>query len=238
VIALAGATWREIRDRPLVLVPLGSTEQHGPHLPMETDTVIAESVTARTAALLPSDVVVAPALAYGASGEHQMFAGTSSIGSRALRELLVELVRSMTTWSGGIVLINAHGGNSRAVEGAVLQLVEEGRDVCWVPCAAAKGDAHAGRTETSLMMHLRPSSVRLGLAQPGNTTPIGRLIPALVRNGVAAASPNGVLGDPTGATADEGARCFEHMAQRIASLILDGARSANGMLIPASKAVR
>ena len=80
---LVDRSWPEVR-RPVVLVPLGSTEQHGPHLPLDTDTTVASVVAAELAVRLAADgtdAVVAPAIAYGASGEHQCFPGTVSIGT-------------------------------------------------------------------------------------------------------------------------------------------------------------
>jgi mycofactocin system creatininase family protein len=229
---LACATWPEVRDRPLVLVPVGSVEQHGPHLPLDTDTVIAEATAGRVARLLgDGNVRVAPGLAYGASGEHQMFPGTSSIGTEGLRCIVVELVRSMTTWAGRVVLVNGHGGNIPALTGAVTQLVGEGRDAAWVPCATTEADAHAGYTETSLMLHLRPWAVRLDRAEAGNTAPISELWAELVRHGVGAVSRNGVLGDPAGAGAEEGRRCLEAMAHGIVALVRDGRVDERGMLI-------
>jgi creatinine amidohydrolase/Fe(II)-dependent formamide hydrolase-like protein len=76
-------------------------------------------------------------------------------------------------------------------------------------------DAHAGLTETSLMLHIRPDSVHVDLAQAGNTAPIDELLPVLVRDGVRAVSPNGVLGDPDGASADEGRRVLKAMASKV-----------------------
>jgi mycofactocin precursor peptide peptidase len=70
-------------------------------------------------------------------------------------------------------------------------------------------DAHAGRAETSMMLHLAPERVRVDLAEPGVTDPVATLLPTLVRRGVRAVSPNGVLGDPLGASAAEGARLVE-----------------------------
>lgn len=131
---LAEATTVDADGARLVLVPIGSLEQHGPHLPLDTDTAIAQAVVAGVADRLGqagTPAWVAPPVTYAASGEHQAFAGTSSIGTDALRLLLVELVRSMRTWARRVVLVNAHGGNLEALAQAVDQLVAEGHDVSW-----------------------------------------------------------------------------------------------------------
>ncbi len=200
---LASATSPETRDAPLMLVPVGSIEQHGRHLPLDTDTAIAVAVASAAAAQLPG-AWVAPALSYGSSGEHQSFAGTSSIGTEALVHVVIELTRSLRTWAAQVVFVNAHGGNLPALQCAVEQLVSEGHLVTWVACATESGDLHAGRTETSLMLHLRPESVRLHHAEPGNTQPMLEILPAMLAHGVGAVSANGVLGDPAGANAGEG----------------------------------
>ncbi|MBA3984140.1 MAG: creatininase family protein, partial [Acidimicrobiia bacterium] len=88
-------TWPEIESRarrPVLIVPLGSCEQHGPHLPLHTDTVIATALAERLAKTDDS-FLVAPAVAAGASGEHQAFPGTLSIGTAAMTQVVVELVR-------------------------------------------------------------------------------------------------------------------------------------------------
>lgn len=213
--------WPALPAGAVVLVPVGSIEQHGPHLPLDTDTVIADAVAHRVADLLGDelDVEVAPPLSYGASGEHQAFPGTSSIGTEVLHQVVVELTRSLRTWAARVVLVNAHGGNLRALEGAVRQLVAEGHDVAWAPCATEEVDLHAGRTETSLMLHLRPWAVRLDRAEAGNTAPLAEIMPALLAGGVAAVSPNGVLGDPAGAGAEEGAALLEQMARQVAERV-------------------
>lgn len=199
---LADATSPETAGARLVLVPVGSIEQHGPHLPLDTDTVIAEAVARAVADQLPG-AWVAPAISYGSSGEHQSFAGTASIGTDALTHAVVELARSLRTWAWRVVFVNAHGGNVAALNAS--------DEVEWVPCATEDLDLHAGFTETSLMLHLRPESVRLDRAEVGNTQPLREILPAMVSGGVAAVSPNGVLGDPTGASADEGERVLKAM---------------------------
>jgi creatinine amidohydrolase len=209
---LGGLTWPEIADQAprLLAVPLGSVEQHGPHLPLDTDTRIATALAERLAAVRP-DVVVAPAVAFGASGEHAAFAGTLSIGVEVLTAVVVELVRSADAFAG-VVLVNGHGGNLAAVTAAARQLTAEGRTVvAWSPSIPG-GDAHAGRSETSLLLALAPDLVRLERAEAGETAPLPAIIDRLREGGVGAVAPNGVLGDPTGATAAEGDRLLDLLA--------------------------
>ncbi|HEV7470211.1 MAG TPA: mycofactocin biosynthesis peptidyl-dipeptidase MftE [Pseudonocardia sp.] len=200
-------TWADVRDGPsrTLVVPVGSVEQHGPHLPLVTDVAIAEAVARRVVGD-DAALVLAPALPYGAAGEHEGFTGTVSIGHEALRLLLVELGRSACRWASRLLFVNGHGGNVASLVEAVTLLRHEGRDAAWVPCMApgVSGDPHAGRTETSLMLALRPEAVREGAAAPGNSEPLRELLPRMRAGGVAAVSPNGILGDPTGASADEG----------------------------------
>jgi mycofactocin system creatininase family protein len=211
VTSLAGSVWPDVPERPLLVVPLGSVEQHGHHLPLGTDATIACAVAEAAAGGLDG-ALLAPALAYGASGEHEGFPGTISIGTEALTGLLVEYGRSACRWAGRVLLVNGHGGNLDALRAAGALLRSERRDVAWFPCGVPGGDAHAGRTETSLMLHVEPDVVRGDRAVPGQTAPIGRLLPRLRAEGVRAVSPTGVLGDPVGATAQEGAALLARMA--------------------------
>ena len=217
---LPDATWTEIErtTRRAVLVPLGSLEQHGPHLPLDTDTRIAMAVATRTAAGYEG-VAAAPPVTFGASGEHAGFAGTLSIGTRALTELLMELGRDAARDWDALLLVNGHGGNLDAVAGAVARLDGEGRNCGVFHVGAPSGDAHAGRIETALMLHLDPSSVRLDLAEPGETRPVGQLMPRLRQDGVRSVSANGVLGDPRGATAQEGRALLEAMIDGCAATL-------------------
>jgi mycofactocin precursor peptide peptidase len=214
------ATWTELASRTgryLLVVPLGSYEQHGPHLPLDTDTQIAEALAGR-AAELPY-AVVAPALAYGASGEHAGFPGTLSVGTKALETLLVELVRSARQGAAGVAFVSAHGGNAEALARARTLCEREGDHViAWAP-NGVDGDAHAGRTETSLMLAIAPQSVRRGAIEPGRTDPVGELWPELRRRGVRAVSPNGVLGDPTSASAEEGHRILDDLGRSLVAAL-------------------
>jgi creatinine amidohydrolase len=209
-VEIAGARWAECEDVPVLLVPVGATEQHGPHLPLGTDTAIAAAVAAR------SGLPTAPALPYGASGEHEGFPGTVSIGTETLAAVVVELGRSACRFARRLVLVNGHGGNVGALQVAVPMLRAEGRDVAWFACSVPGADAHAGRHETAVMLALAPGDVREDLAAPGNTTPLRELMPAIVAGSVRDVSPSGVLGDPAGATSGEGA---ESVSVMVAALV-------------------
>lgn len=212
---LADALSPDVAQAPgrALVVPLGSVEQHGPHLPLGTDTLVAEAVAQRLVAARPS-AVLAPAVPFGASGEHAGFAGTVSIGTEALRLLLVELVRDATATWPAVLLVNGHGGNADAVRAAVDLTRAEGRTVAAVHLGAPGMDAHAGRAETSMLLHLAPHLVALDRAEPGATAPLRDLLPLLRADGVRGVSPNGVLGDPAGATAEEG----EHLVDTLTAL--------------------
>ncbi|WP_338071652.1 mycofactocin biosynthesis peptidyl-dipeptidase MftE [Actinomadura bangladeshensis] len=229
---LAGAAWPDVGAAPLVLVPVGSTEQHGPHLPLSTDTVIAQAVAERAADARPGErVLVAPAIPYGASGEHAGFPGTVSIGHAVLDAMLVETVRSLALWAGKVVFVNGHGGNVPTLDAAVGRMRAEGHDTAWTGCDVPGGDAHAGFTETSVMLHLAPHLVRPFGAVTGNTRPLGELMPDLVARGVRAASPSGVLGDPAGASADRGREIVAAMVTSIAGRVAGGCADARGRLL-------
>ena len=213
---LSTARWPDVEagSRRVLVVPVGSLEQHGAHLPLDTDTRIAAAVAERACAGR-AGAGLAPAIAIGASGEHADFPGTLSVGHVALSTLLVELGRHASLHWPAMLLVNGHGGNAGAISDALGKLRAEGRD-CHVWHAglrpsvlAAAGislvpDAHAGRVETSIMLALAPGDVRLDAAAPGETRPLREIMADLRSRGVRQVSPNGVLGDPAGASAGEG----------------------------------
>jgi creatinine amidohydrolase len=143
-------------------------------------------------------------LPFGASGEHAGFPGTLSIGTEAVRLVVVELVRHAAADWGGVLAVNGHGGNRTALRQAAALCEREGRRLDVVHLGTPDMDAHAGRAETSMLLYLAPDLVRLDLAEPGETRPVAELLPRLEAEGVRAVSPNGVLGDPTGASAYQG----------------------------------
>lgn len=209
---MADACWTELEQIDLVVIPVGSLRQHGRYLPLNTDTVIAIGVAEAVTASL-SGSWVAPAVEYGAGDDHQASPGTSSVGTDLLHRMLVDLVRSMGSWSRRVLFVNAHEGNLQAVSGAVGQLVDEGHDVAWATCAPEEVDLRAGRAETSLMLLLRPNSVRIDPSETGGTRSHTTLLPALVASEVRDVSGIGALGYPTGASAKEGALIFERLVR-------------------------
>ena len=176
--------------------------------------------------------MVAPPVGDGSSGEHAGFAGTISIGQEAVELTLVELGRSAAGTFGQILFICAHGGNNEAATRAVARLRAESRDVrLWIPGRTAgvtPGDGHAGRTETAIQLALDPGRVRAELAEPGNRTPIAELMPVLRTGGVRAASGNGVLGDPAGASAAEGAALLEALTADLLAVVAEWHRPEPG----------
>lgn len=218
---LSNMAWPEAdaraKEGSVLLVPVGATEQHGPHLPLTTDTDIAVALCTRVASL-ESRALVASALAYGSSGEHQAFAGTLSIGGPATQQVLVELGRSASAHFHHLVFVSTHGGNRAVVDRATSQLQAEDRSaLAWVP--PWTGDLHAGRTETSLMLAIAPERVDLTAAVAGDCRAAGVLLPILRRHGVRPVSASGVLGDPAGASAEEGRLLLETAAAALSALV-------------------
>ena len=220
-------------DQSLLLVPVGSVEQHGPHLPLATDAMIANAVTRAAAERLAETgtaVLVAPSVNYGASGEHEGFPGTISIGHEALFLLLTEFGRSATRWANGVIFVNGHGGNTATLTKVVDLLRYEGRAVAWTSMDLPDADAHAGDTETSLLRHLAPWAVRVDLMAPGATEPVAELMPRLRAGGVRSVSESGVLGDPTTSSAERGRHLFDRLVTALVSELVALDVTQNGRL--------
>ena len=225
--ALASLTTRAVEqllaDGPLdVIVPLGALEQHGPHLPLSTDQIIAEALAAEAAAR-SGDCAVAPCVPVGVSPHHLGFAGTASVAAETMAEVQVNVVASLLSHGfRHAYVVTGHAGNSGSMAEAERRLAEAfvGRVVSFADWpaqrravhAAAAGmgldpervGTHAGHFETSIMCLLRPDLVDLAAAQPGWIGPAAEAGKALRSRGMAALSPIGVIGDPRGANPEAG----------------------------------
>ena len=200
-------------ERPILAVPVGSCEQHGPHLPLGTDSIVAEALCTQLSAA-NSRVVIGPTLSVTSSGEHAGFAGTLSIGTPATASMIVELVRS-AEWADSIVLVNGHGGNASATRAAVATLRPESRRVTdWWP-HLDEGDAHAGHVETSLMLHLAAHLVDMDHAEAGDLRPLSEIADELRSSGLRSVTSNGVLGDPRGASREDGEQIFARLVVQL-----------------------
>ncbi|MHB8190335.1 MAG: mycofactocin biosynthesis peptidyl-dipeptidase MftE [Ferrimicrobium sp.] len=211
--ALSSRKVAERASHTTLVVPIGSLEQHGPHLPIDTDTRITNALVAELERQRGEAILVAPTIAISASDEHRSFCGTLSIGTGLLGAVVAEIVRAAKDFHA-VLLVSAHGGNAGALRDqgvafwlprvAILQEAarrwELGDSVrgMWAP------DAHAGRTETSIMMAIAPSLVHPLGDLAGYVGDLGLVSGALIQDGVGAVSLNGVLGDPTGANQEEG----------------------------------
>ena len=207
-----------------VILPLGATEQHGPHLPLGTDTCRAVALAERLAERLP--VLVAPVIPVGCSDEHSGFAGLLSLEAETLAAIIVDCARRMVSWEvQQLVLLSAHGGNGQALALAEARLRQELPNLAvWIPDAmticgeavlaiAAEADIpfnavglHAGEWETSELLRLCPEQVRMDQAVPGHTGDMDVALAALVAHGTRALTSTGVVGDPRPANANRGER--------------------------------
>jgi creatinine amidohydrolase len=191
----------------IVLLPLGAWEQHGPHLPFDTDTIIIDSVVAR--ALQDSKVhtnsfVIAPTIAISASDEHAGFSGTLSTGTEALVQSVVAICRS-ASWAHGVCIVNGHGGNADALVRISSALTYERIQYSiWSLPSYDGADMHAGHTETSVMLHVAPDTVHTDRIERGTIGDASDLVAQMRTSGVAGVAANGVLGDPTTATKEHG----------------------------------
>ncbi len=213
-------------SRPIVLLPVGAVEQHGPHLPLGVDAWLAERVALAIAEGDP-DTRVAEPFAYGSSEHHRSFAGTMSLSPQTFIAVLVELCACLAADGFLPVIVNGHGGNRAAVQVAIATLGQKdivsagfsyfdliAAEAAQILPDAAGGTGHACAFETSLMMHLFAAAVRRDRIPPG-TTPEGWPDPHLFSGAPVSVwrrfeqiNPTGVIGTPSQASAEAGARLF------------------------------
>jgi creatinine amidohydrolase len=247
-IRLGLLSWQEVaaldRERTVAILPVAAVEQHGPHLPLDTDTFLCTQVVeaAATQAQAGGPVLVAPTHAYGSSAHHMAFAGTLTLTAATFLASVGELCRSLIAHGfRRLIVVNGHGGNSALAREAVQQLAIDERVLAaavdyWALAreAAAEvrdsppgGMAHACELETSLMLYLRPESVRSELVRREIPDPrfeperLDLLWPGPVATGwrTHELSSSGVLGAPDLATGEKGKRLFEACVEGLSRVI-------------------
>lgn len=192
------------------MLPVGSLEQHGPHLPLETDTLIADTVARELAKSYP--VRLLPPIAYSCSHEHDAWPGTLSISATTLYSLVADIAASLhRAGTSRLVLVNGHGGNyvlGNVVQESAGTMALFPGFVEWEAARLAAGvltpgetDMHAGELETSLLLHAHPSVVASGFETRDELTADRT---HLLTRGLAAYSASGVVGRPSLASADKG----------------------------------
>lgn len=233
-IHLDRMTWTEVKleiknGRDTVIVPFGSTEQHGRHLPLGTDAVLGDEFGWAVAVRL--DAFLAPTFRFGCSEHHLSFPGTISLGDETFQRIVTDVVASLSRHGfRRIVLLPTHGGNFKPLAEAFAKLgpVENVQVIAFTDLEGlvnaafkssnssgvnpAQSGAHSGEWETSLMLALRPEQVKMDHAAEGFVGELSEIM-AKVFDGIQNLDENGVLGDPRPATAAAGEKYFEDMVE-------------------------
>ncbi|MCL5046594.1 MAG: creatininase family protein [Actinobacteria bacterium] len=247
---LAWPEAQELIPRCIALFPVGTLEQHGPHLTLDTDNMIAQAVSAEGAARTTAEVMLCPPVLHGYAMHNMDFPGTLTVGFETMAHYMADLAASLAHHGClKIVYLNGHGSNTAPLEMAARLVMNRYPEVlvavAWPYAMAAKalnqwrdacedgGMAHACELETSVIMHLRPELVHLERAVKDINQPPsafyfrdltrgarGVSVPDLTRN----ISKTGAVGDPTVATAEKGAFYLNAMADALADFLAEFAK--------------
>ena len=233
-IVMPEMTWTEVdeamKDRPVALIPVGAVEAHGPHLPLETDTVIATEMARRGAAKLKESGVSAlilPPVYFTVAEFGDSFAGTLSVPPETSVALLRDVAVALAKKFRAVCFVNIHlePKHQECLKKAVEEAAKTGASVCFADITKkrwaellgddfAKGD-HGGAFETSLMMAAAPQLVRDH--ERISLPPVeGGLLAAIKKGAKTFAEAGGedaYFGDPTAASAEEGETIYEALAE-------------------------
>jgi creatinine amidohydrolase len=249
---LENLTWPEVKKLRLatriVVLPLGSFEQHGPHLPLTTDTDIVTAVARGIERKRPDHILCLPTLWPGHSTHHLFFPGTLSVSQLPYLQLVIELCRSIVNFGAKkVFLLNGHGGNDVPVRAALRELKSEfprvrfvfasywslaARSIGQVRESGTGGLGHACELEASIMLHLHPDRVKLRLARrdgPRHTDPYrksdmlhGR--PVYFVNEFHEVTKTGTIGRPDLATAAKGRKFLDGIVNEVTAFVDDFAK--------------
>jgi creatinine amidohydrolase len=244
---LKDLTWPEVKeldfDKLVVLLPTGSFEQHGSHLPFTTDSDIVSAIAERVECTMTDRVLLLPTLWPGLSTHHMHFPGTMDAQQMVYIQLITELGKSMTSMGARkVFILNGHGGNDTPLRAALRELktaVPQTRFVFasyWTLAATTLRDVresesgglgHACEMETSIMLHLCPERVKLDRAVsdgPGHSDPYRRADmqygrPVFFVNEFHEVTASGVMGRPDLASAEKGRRFLDGIVKEVAEFI-------------------
>ena len=234
------------RDRTVLLLPLGSVEQHGNHMPLGTDTLLAHAVSLAAAARSPGATAVLPPPWYGFSAHHMRFPGSITLRAETLIAVAEDIVGSLVAHGfRRILIVNGHGGNGGVIDVlastlghkhygrariAALTYFQLAREaIAALRLSEPGGMGHACEFETSMIQHIRPDLVRLGLAKTTYPDPGSPYLTTDLLGGSAVKtyldfadlSPSGTLGDPSLATPEAGEKFFDATVNALATFIED-----------------
>jgi len=232
---LDAATWTDVRDAaPTVgVVPVGSTEQHGPHGPLGTDSTTARAVAEAGVAAYEREhdepAALAPTIPVGVAEEHRAFAGTLWVSPDTFRAYVREVVESLASHGvDAVAVVNGHGGNVDALREVCARLSRDGTaaaaTVTWFDVVNAEVPmGHGGGRETALLRHVAPHLVRedrISEAADGASTRWGDWVGGTnVAHDADEFSGNGVVGDPRDGDADLGAAMLDEAADAVADVM-------------------
>ena len=250
-IFYADMSWPETdsaaKSGRVALIPVGSTEQHGPHLPTKTDAFLAEKICEKAAKKKPSESFVMPTVGYGYNEHHLDFPATIHINHETMIRFVIDIGKSLAHHGfEKIVLVNGHGSNMAPMEIASRRItLESNRSLCasldYLAIAPEvfdqlEGeDAHAGEIETSLMLYLDPDNVDMSKASRDWGFEKSRFInygvvPGAKSFGTAGGSvqfmdwwsrmsKTGTMGDPTKSSGEKGKKIFETCSEKLLQFV-------------------
>ncbi|MFC5367911.1 creatininase family protein [Salinirubrum litoreum] len=233
---LADATWPEVAETnaELALLPVGSTEQHGPHAPLGTDSLHAESVAERTAeqyeATHDEPCVVAPTLSVGVSAEHRAFPGTLCLSPDTFRSAVRETVGSLAQHGmRRVVVVNGHGGNVDALREVTATISREDEAYAvpftWFEAVGEHSSrmGHGGELETALLRYTYPDLVRedrIAEARERAVDRWGEWVSGVnLAHDSVEFTENGVVGDPGAGDAELGAELLELAVEALCEVL-------------------
>jgi creatinine amidohydrolase len=240
-------TWPEMRDlvkqQPVIMLPIGSVEDHGPHLPLDTDNFLIGSICEEAARRLDGEMLLLPPIPYGFEEHHMEFPGTIDIAMEHLLHFVFDVTRSVARHGfTRILLADGHGSNMPILDLVARRTVLETPALCgafiWPSLAKdvierlresekPGGMAHACELETSLYLYLDPARVQMEKARKEIGMPPSRFIwmdlmsasPVLLMDQWSRFSKSGISGDPTLATKEKGGKVFAAVVEALVELV-------------------